>query len=325
VADALGRRRPVLLGTALVASLLALTFFAFTDFLPLLIVAAFQGLAGSAIGPLADSLALALARDGKLEYGPVRSVGSASFMVMTACIGWLLGQFGSIIVPGLQAFWYGVTAAWSVVLPEAASPPVRPHPLAGLGLFRQAAFRLTVMSTAVIQGSHAAFYGFAALYWRSQGISDTTIGLLLAECIVAEVLLFARGRAVVERLGPAGLTGCAAAASVLRWGVSSLVLPVPILALIQPLHAATFGMQHLSAMMMLSRFVPTDRAATAQALHAALGYGAPTGLMTLLAGAVYARFGGAVFLVMAGVSGLGLLLVTPLRRVVRRAGPAGSP
>jgi len=83
----------------------------------------------------------------------------------------------------------------------------------------------------------------------------------------------------------------------------------------------TFAMQHLSAMLVLSRFVPAERAATAQALHAALGFGAPTGVMMLVSGWVYARYGGAVFWVMAGVGGAAVLLVVPLARVVgRRSG-----
>jgi hypothetical protein len=43
--------------------------------------------------------------------------------------------------------------------------------------------------------------------------------------------------------------------------------------------------------------------------------GAPGGLLMLLAGVLYAHFGGLVFLAMAGVAGLALLLVRPLARV----------
>jgi PPP family 3-phenylpropionic acid transporter len=201
-----------------------------------------------------------------------------------------------------------------VVLPEAATPPAARHSFAGLKLFGSKSFRLAVGGTALIQGAHAAYYGFAALFWRSQGLSDTVIGLLIAEGIVAEILLFARGRRLVERLGPAGLTACAAAASVLRWTVMAASPPLPVLVLIQPLHAATFAMQHLSAMLVLTRGVRLERAATAQALHAALGYGAPTGLMMLLSGWMYARYGGLVFLTMAVTGGAGWLLVAPLAR-----------
>ena len=85
--------------------------------------------------------------------------------------------------------------------------------LGGWELFRLPPFRLTVACTALIQGAHAAYYGFAAIYWRHQGFSDAVIGLLFAEGIIAEILLFLRGRRLVERLGPAGLTACAAAAA----------------------------------------------------------------------------------------------------------------
>ncbi len=314
IADRIGRRRPVLFCAAATASGLGLAYVSASGFLPLLVIAAMQGVAASAINPLADSLALALAREGRIEYGPVRAVGSAAFMVTTAGAGWLLGRLGSWLVPWLQALGYGAAALCSLFLPEAARPPVAPRPLGGLTLLRNPAFRLATGCTALIQGAHAAFYGFAALYWRSQGISDTVIGLLMAECIIAEILLFARGRRLIEWLGPAGLTSCAALASVLRWGLTAWVLPLPVLVLVQPLHAATFAMQHLSAMLVLSRFVPAERAATAQALHAALGYGAPTGLMMLVSGWLYARYGGLVFLAMAVIGGSALLLVPALAR-----------
>lgn len=322
VADRIGRRRPVLLFAALAACGLAASYPAATGFLPLLLVAAGQGIAASAINPLVDSLALALAKDGRIEYGPVRAVGSAAFMVATAAAGWLAGWAGSWLMPWMLAAGYGSAAAFSVFLPEASTPPASPRAFAGLALFRNPAFRLAVGCTALIQGAHAAYYGFAALFWRSQGISDAVIGLLIAEGIVAEIILFARGRRLVERLGPAGLTACAAGASVLRWGVTALAPPLPVLVAVQPLHAATFAMQHLSAMMLLSRFVPAERAATAQALHAAVGYGAPTGLMMLLAGWLYARSGGWAFLAMAAAGGAALLLVRPLARAAR-AGTGG--
>ena len=314
VADRLGRRRPVLLFAACAAAGLGLSYTAATNFLPLLLIAAAQGIASSAINPLADSLALALAREGRIDYGPVRAIGSATFMVATAIAGWLLNRVGSWLVPWLIALGYGASALFSVFLPEAATKPAAPRAFAGLMLFRNRAFLLAVGCTALIQGAHAAYYGFAALFWRSQGLSDTMIGLLIAEGIVAEILLFARGRRLVEHLGPAGLTACAAGASVVRWTITAFAPPVPVLAAVQLVHAATFAMQHLSAMLILSRFVPAERAATAQALHSALGYGAPTGLMMLLSGWLFARHGGLVFLAMAAMSGTALILVGPLAR-----------
>jgi PPP family 3-phenylpropionic acid transporter len=119
---------------------------------------------------------------------------------------------------------------------------------------------------------------------------------------------------LIDRLGPPGLTACAAAACAVRWSVMACAPPLALLAAIQLLHAATFAMQHLSAMLVLSRVIPQERAATAQALHAALGYGAPSGLLLLVAGWLYARSGGLAFVAMAAIGGTALLLVRPLRR-----------
>jgi MFS transporter, PPP family, 3-phenylpropionic acid transporter len=314
LADRIGRRRPVLLGAAIVAALTSLLYLALHDVLPLLLLSVFQASAASALNPLVDSLALTLARERRLEYGKVRAVGSAAYMVATAATGWLLTRTGTWIVPMLLALAYGSSAAAATTLPSAATAPMAAHPLVGLRLLGQRPFRRIVVASALIQGAHAAYYGFAPLFWRSQGFSDSTIGLLLAEAIIAEVALFAWGRRLVERLGPPGLTACAAAASLLRWGVTAAAPPLPALAAVQVLHAATFAMQHLSAMLVLSRSIPPERAATAQALHGALGMGAPTGLMMLLSGWVYARWGGLVFLLMAALGGAALPLASRLPR-----------
>ena len=316
LADRLGRRRPVLLGAALVTMVTSLLYLALRDFLPLLLLTVFQASASSALNPLVDSLALALARKKLLDYGPVRSIGSIAYMVATAATGWLLTWTGTWIVPLLLGFSYGGSAAVASALPEAATRPIAAHPLAGLRLLRLRPFRLIVLASALIQGAHAAYYGFAPLFWRAQGFGDSTIGLLLAEAIIAEIALFAWGRRLVERLGPPGLTACAAAASLLRWSVTAAAPPLPVLAAVQLLHAATFAMQHLSAMLVLSRAIPPERAATAQALHSALGMGAPTGLMMLLSGWIYARSGGAVFLVMAVMGGAALPVAIRMRRTL---------
>jgi PPP family 3-phenylpropionic acid transporter len=320
MADRIGSRRPAMIVAACVAMSMSLLFVPLHGFLPLLLVAAVQAIAASALGPLADSLALALTREGKMEYGPVRAAGSIAYMVVTAAAGHGLAVLGATLVPWLQAVGYGFAAIFARLLPEAATPPAAPRVSGGWALFRLRPFRLTVACTALIQGSHAAYYGFAALSWRSQGIDDGTIGLLFAEAIIAEILLFLRGRRLVEHLGPAGLTACAASAAVVRWTAMAFTPSLPVLALLQPLHAATFAMQHLAAMMVLSRAVPPERSATAQSLHSALGQGVPNGLMMLATGFLFAHFGARAFLAMAVSAGLALFLVAPLRGIGRTGG-----
>ena len=321
-ADWLGRRRPMLLLAAGLSAGAMACFPLAHGLAPLLLLVTVQGIASAALTPLTDTLTLALAAIGRLTYARTRAWGSAAYMLATAGAGPILGWAGSSLVPALVAGGYGLAAALAPWLPEPERAPRASRRTSGL--FRLRPLRLTILASALIQGSHAAYYGFAALHWRAAGLSDTVIGLLIAEGIVMEVVLFVWGGHWAARLGPARLTAVAASACIVRWTVIASTSALPVLIVVQTLHAATFAMQHLSSMTMLSRCVPPGRAAGAQALHSALGFSAPTGLLIWLVGLGYGRFGGLVFLPMAVLGGAGLLLAQPLAREVAQAEAVGG-
>lgn len=320
-ADWVGRRRPMLLLAAAATAASVACFPLAHGLGPLLLLVTTQGIAAAALTPLTDTLTLALAAAGRLTYGRTRAWGSVAYMLTTAATGPVLGWAGSWLVPGLIAAGYGLAALLSPALPE---PDRIPRLSRGTGgLLRLPAIRVTVLASALIQGSHAAYYGFAAIHWRAAGLADTTIGLLIAEGVVMEIVLFVWGGRWVTRLGPARLTALAACACIVRWTALGLTTALPVLIAVQTLHAATFAMQHLSSMAVLSRCIPPGRAAGAQALHSALGFSAPTGLLIWLVGLGYGRFDGLVYLPMAVLGGLGLLLVRPIGRVYA-AGARGA-
>jgi len=315
LADMLGGRAMLSAAAAIAASSAALLP-ATQGFVPLLLLSAMQGVAASALTPLSDALTLALAAVQRLDYGRTRAYGSVSFMAATALGGTLLGGLGSGMVPWTVAGFYGLAAGLAFALPGVTAPP--PVVRIQQGVWRSQSFRLALVATALVQGAHAAYYAFATLHWRTAGIQDATIGLLIAEGIVAEVALFIWGRRLVARVGPARLTALAAGASLLRWTATAFVTDVPALAVIQLLHAATFACQHLSTMLVL-RTLPAQRAGTAQALMSALGFSAPTGLLIWVSGQLYGVAGGLTFLLMAAVGGSALLVVPALARAYPHA------
>ena len=63
-------------------------------------------------------------------------------------------------------------------------------------------FWLFTASAAALQSSHQLYYGFGTLYWRELGFSDTVIGVLWAEGVVAEIVLFWPSAPLLARLGP---------------------------------------------------------------------------------------------------------------------------
>ena len=205
------------------------------------------------------------------------------------------------------------TLAASFTLPRPAGRPARREGGGFRATLRLPGFARLLLLSGLIQSSHAAYYGFGSIHWAAAGHSAGTIGLLWAEGVIGEVALFMLGRRLVARLGPQGLALLAAGAGLLRWGVLSGTTWLPALVATQWLHAFTFGAQHLAAMHLLLRLVPPAQTGTAQALHAALGVGLMTGLLTLASGPLYARFGGGVFLLMAGLCALAIPLALTLR------------
>ena len=315
MADRLGRRA-VMVGAGALAAAAAIALTGLHGLAPLLVATAVLGVCASLLSPLADAVTLALARDGRLEYGPTRAWGSVAYMLATAAAGAVLAQLGSGVVPILLLLGYGAAAAFALAVPEAGHTT---HVGPAEGPFRSPAFRWALLATVLVQGSHGAYYAFATLHWRGAGIGGTVIGLLIAEGIVAEIALFLYGKRLIERLGPAGLTACAAAACLIRWTATAYTVDVAALAVIQLLHAVTFAFQHISTMLVLGRMAP-QRAAMAQSLMSAIGFSFASGAVVWATGQMFRDLGGLVYLPMAAMGGLALLTVAPLARAT--AGPA---
>jgi PPP family 3-phenylpropionic acid transporter len=107
------------------------------------------------------------------------------------------------------------------------------------------------------------------------------------------------------------------AAGIVRWTLAGCLSGLPSIASLQLLHALTFGASHLGAMHFLSRNVPPSAAASAQSFYAAVSSGLGSGLVMLLAAALYAAYGGGAYLSMAALSAAGLLGTIGLPRGFR--------
>ena len=320
LADRLGRRRAVMIGLAAVACAAYAGLWPAAAFGPLLVLNLVAGMAQSAMMPLGDSITLAAVRTEGLDYGRVRVWGSATFIL--AAIGSGAALALSPGAPGDNRVLLVVLAASALLLaacigiPPAARAAVAPRSRwAVLGrLAADRRFWLFVVSAAALQSSHQLYYGFGTLYWQELGFSDPVIGILWAEGVVAEIVLFWFSAPIVARLGPLGLMALGGAAGIVRWSLMGVLPGLAAAAVLQLLHALTFGASHLGAMHFMVRSVPPGAAASAQSLYAALSAGLGSGLVMLVAGALYAAYGGHAYPFMALLSAVGLLGVWRLGR-----------
>lgn len=191
-------------------------------------------------------------------------------------------------------------------------------------LFRLPGFPWLLLVAACIAGSHAFHESFAVIAWRNAGTPDSLSGLLWAEAVVAEVLVFfVLGPWVVARIGPAGACAIAAAAAVLRWSCMALTVDPLVMAFLQPLHGLTFALQHLACMGLLAGMVPPALAVTAQAAYHAGAIGLAKTVLVLACGPLYAAFGTGGFWAMALLAAAALPACLALGR--RSHGPPLPP
>lgn len=304
IADHRGGRKRLMVLLAGSAALLWLLFPAVHGFVPILILSMIATFPSAGMLPLGDGLAMAAVRRHGLDYGRARLWGSLAFIAAAALGGRLFDSRPITLLPWLMAAAFGLTMLSCRALPDAAPGPRDETPPPLLPLLRHSGFLLFLGAGALNQMAHTVYYSFATIHWRGAGLSDSVIGLLWSEGVVAEIALFAVSNRVVGRFGPAALLVVAGAAGILRWLVLGATTEIVPLALAQVLHAATFGCAHLGSMHFIARAVPSALAGRAQGLFAALAVGLAPGLITPFSGRLYEAAGGGAFLAMAVLSAL---------------------
>jgi PPP family 3-phenylpropionic acid transporter len=308
LADLLASLRLVLACSIVMAAAAAAAYSWADTFWLVLLVALAQAIALAPTTSLADALTVSAARPGKtgrpFEYGRIRGAASAAFLVGTLVIGQLIVPADLSPIIWMNAALLIVAAAATALLPGATPDP---EPRAGTalaaakvrGLLKLSAFRVVIVVSALVYGSHALYDAFAVIRWSAAGLPAPVISVLWAEAVTAEVVVFFLvGPWLLDRLGVRGAAVVSAVAGIVRWSAMGYTNSILLLSILQPLHGLTFALLHLACMRVIGNVVPSGVAATAQALYA-FGAGVVTATLTSVSGTLYATYGGPAFLAMA--------------------------
>lgn len=258
-------------------------------------------------------MAVAGIRSGALDYGRVRLWGSLSFIVASLGSGLLIGTLGAETVLPLLLAGTALMVLGAHFLPRefggraplAASGLRRLKLTDAFDLVRAPLFLLFLLAASMVEASHALYYSFGSLHWRAQGIPDGVIGALWSVGVVAEIALFAASGRVIASIATARLLMLAGLAATLRWGLMAVDPPLWATALLQTLHAMSFGAAHLASIHFMTHAVPEDRAATVQGLSAAVVAGLVLGGATVASGPLYRTFAGEAYGAMACLALIG--------------------
>ncbi len=333
LADRFQSPQMVLVVCAAAAAALALCYAPAHGLWPLLVVGILHAATLAPLVPLADTLALGTAASVRrvqptvpiFDYGWIRGVGSASFILGSVLSGGTIGQLGIGVVVWFNAALLAVAALAAMRVPRLL--PAQPAPPSSAAeskdggvraLLRLPIFRRLTVAASLILGSHAMHDGFAVIRWEAAGIGPGTAGLLWSGQVLSEVVVFLFvGRRLLNLMGPARAAALAAAAGTVRWAVMAQTASVPAMMMVEPLHGLTFALLHLTCMRLIADSIPPRLAATALALYGTAGVGTATVLATLVSGPLYAAFGAQGFWVMALLCIVALPVCSTLREPSR--------
>jgi len=257
--------------------------------------------------PLTDAYALrGVARYG-LNYGPLRLWGSAAFVAGALVCGMLVD-----VIAAKNLIWViASVAALGAFVGLGLQPLGKPKPVANIrhgagALLRDPGFLAIIVTSALIQGSHAAYYIFASIAWQQAGLGGLTIAGLWSLGVIAEIVVFALSPRFT--LPPVILVVIAALSAVARWVITAQQPPLAILATVQLAHGLTFGLTQVGTMGLLVRYVPGHVMARGQGYLAACS-GIVSSSVSILSGAIYARYGQGVYYAMAAMALSGAVLM----------------
>ncbi|QLK62184.1 3-phenylpropionate MFS transporter [Enterobacteriaceae bacterium Kacie_13] len=252
--------------------------------------------------PLTDALAGTLQRQINMDYGKVRVWGSIAFVIGSALTGKLVEVYGHNAI--LYTLTAGVAAMLLGMLLRPSVKPVGEPRQSGTptitwkALLGETPVWRFLLCVTLLQGAHAAYYGFSAIYWQDVGYSSTTIGYLWSLGVVAEVLVFTFSKQLFSRWSARDLLLLSAICGVARWGLMGEFTALPWLIVIQILHCGTFTVCHLAGM----RFIaarPRDQVIRLQSVYSALAMGGGVAIMTMVSGFLFEHLHAGLFWVMA--------------------------
>jgi PPP family 3-phenylpropionic acid transporter len=284
-----------------------------TQHMPLLILMAYAATCclWTPMVPLIDAYALRGVTQYGLKYGPLRLWGSAAFIAAALACGQLLDM-----VSAKHLIWMIVGMASLGALASLRLQPlgaIRTVPAAHHGagrLLRDGGFLAIILTSALIQSSHQAYYVFASIAWQQEGFGGLTIASLWVLGVLAEIVVFALSPRFT--LQPATLVIIAALCAVVRWLITAQAPPFSILAAVQLMHGLTFGLTQVGTMGLMVHHVPPHIMARGQGFFAACS-GIVAGSVSILTGVVYARYGQGAYYLMALLAGTGALVMWSAR------------
>ncbi|WP_321324159.1 MFS transporter [Thiomicrorhabdus sp.] len=234
-----------------------------------------------------------LGKEDKHRYGQIRLWGSIGFIVAVVSIGWQIEHFTVHWLPFdllliLLAVWGS-----SYLVKDGKRLPHEGEAHGFMQIIKRPEVLSLLVVSFLVQLSHGAYYAFYTIQLADLGYEKTTISLLWALGVLAEIAVFFWMSKIFRRYAVRLLILISIVLTIIRWAlIGSLADSVFWMLFAQLLHAASFALFHAAAIYLIDSYFKGINHGKGQAIYAASSHGLGGALGMLLAGYSW-TFGGA--------------------------------
>jgi len=292
IADHTGRRMAIIRLASLLSLILFAGVFMGNSYLWLALVMSGFSFFWNAALPQFEAVTLSHLGTSAHRYSSIRLWGSIGFILAVAGLGAVFERVGVMLLPPILLALFAAIWLSSLTVPEHATP-ANPSPHAPL---RQVLVRPDVLAFLLVcflmQLSHGPYYTFFTLYLEDYGYSRSSIGLLWALGVVAEIGVFVVMHRWLPRYGARSLLLASLVLTTLRWLlIAGFADTLAVVLFAQVLHAASFGVFHAVAIHLVHQLFVGRNQGRGQALYSSLSFGAGGAVGSLAAGYIWTGIG----------------------------------
>ncbi len=310
MADHSGRRM-LLVRLAAIASAVAFALVSRrTDYGGLLVFMSLFAIFWTALIPQYEANTLSVLGPRIASYGRIRLWGSVGFILAVVAGGWWFDLNGLDSVPTIAAALIGLVALSSFLTPSGPQVSEEPDQLPLGRILRQPRVIALLLVALLVQAAFGPYYVFFTVYLEELGYARTTIGILWALGVAAEIAVFLYSPWLFRVFSRRSLLAGALGFAVLRWCLTAAFADnLALLVFAQLLHMASFGLFHAVAVVCVHDFFPGKTHGRGQALYSSAGFGAGGALGSLYSGYSWSLLGPqAMFWIAAGLVAVALII-----------------
>ncbi|NLU99438.1 MFS transporter [Marinomonas sp. UCMA 3892] len=266
----------------------------------------------SALIPMTDSLTVRSIRQLDVPYTRLRAGGSIGYVFAVTGAGFLIGQFGTVVVIPTMCAFMALAVVTSFFLKEQAYEINQQKATTSFfALVKNPESLLFFVLAFLAFMSHAPFNVFFAVHLSNFGYSGEEIGLLMALGVVIEIFLFLFFGNTIKRFDVVHIITLCFICGIVRWLLVGWFASIAwVLIFTQLLHSITFALFHMVSIEQIRRLFPERYAGQGQAMYSAFAIGLGGGLGMVITGYLWEWLGGAwVFTLAACVSSLALTIL----------------